>query len=59
MRVPGESFEIVLGMLVAEVVEEEEGIEVFGFAEAKGTLEADTCSFKGWFGGQNFSNWPE
>jgi hypothetical protein len=46
-------------MLVAEVVEEEEGIEVFGFAEAKGALKADTGAFEGWFGRQNFSNWPE
>jgi hypothetical protein len=59
MRMPGETFEVVLGVLVAEVIEEEEGIEVSGFAEAEGALEADACAFEGWFGRQNFSNWPE
>jgi hypothetical protein len=59
MRVPRESLEVVLGMLIAEVVEEEERIEVFGFAEAKGALEADACPFEGWLGRQNFSHRSE
>jgi hypothetical protein len=33
-------------MLVAEVIEEEKGVEVFGFAEAEGPLEAHTCAFE-------------
>jgi NAD(P)H-hydrate repair Nnr-like enzyme with NAD(P)H-hydrate epimerase domain len=59
VRVPGETFEVVLRVLVAEVIEEEERIEIFGFAEAEGALEADACSFEGWFSRQDFSNWPE
>jgi hypothetical protein len=59
MRMPGESFEIVLGILVAEVVEEEKRVKVFGLAEAEGALEADACSFKGWFGGEDFTDWAE
>jgi hypothetical protein len=59
VRVPGETFEVVLWMLVPEVIEEEERIEIFGFAEAEGALEADACSFEGWFCRQDLSNWPE
>jgi hypothetical protein len=33
-------------MFVAEVVEEEEGVKIFRFAEAEGPLEADPCAFK-------------
>jgi hypothetical protein len=46
-------------MLVPEVIEVEERIEFFGFAEAEGALEADACSFEGWFCRQDLSNWPE
>src|SRR5207244_10865065 len=35
MGVPGEPREVVLGVLVAKVVEQEKGIELFGIAEAE------------------------
>src|SRR5256885_11010004 len=42
VRMPGESGKIVLGIFVAEVIQQEERIELFGFAEAKGSLELHT-----------------
>jgi hypothetical protein len=59
MRVPGEAFELVLGVFVAEVIEEEKRVEVFGFAEAERALEADTCAFEGRFGRQDLSHWSQ
>ena len=53
MRVPGEAGEVVGGILVAEVVEQEEGIELLGFAEAEGALELDACAFEGGLGFKN------
>ena len=51
---PGEALEVVLGMFVAEVVEEEEGVKIFRFAEAESPLEADTCALERWFCRQDF-----
>jgi len=41
MRVPGEALEILIGMVRAEVVEQQEGIEQRGAAEAEGAAEMD------------------
>jgi hypothetical protein len=59
VRVPGEALEIVLGMLVAKVVEEQEGIELAGFAEAESPLQANPSAFESGFGREDFFNWPE
>jgi hypothetical protein len=50
VRVPGESGEIVFGDVIAEVVEEEEGVEVAGGSEAEGAAEVDSGAFEGGLG---------
>jgi len=47
MRVPGEALEILVGMVRAEVVEQQEGIEQRGAAEAEGAAEMDAGPFQG------------
>src|SRR5437588_12967482 len=39
MRMPGKSGEIVLGIVIAEIVQQEERIEFFGLAKAECSLE--------------------
>ncbi len=50
MRVPGKAVEVVLRDVVAEVVEQEERIEVVGVAEAEGAAEMDSGAFEGRLG---------
>ena len=50
MRVPGEAGEVVLRDIVAEVVKEKEGIEIFGVAEAEGTAEVHAGALAGGLG---------
>jgi hypothetical protein len=47
MRMPRESGEEVLGTLVAEIVEEKEGIEFGGLAESKPAVQLDAGAFHG------------
>ena len=47
VRMPREAGAIVLGVLVAEIIEEEEGIGLFGVAEAEGAAEMDAGAFDG------------
>jgi hypothetical protein len=47
---PREAYEKILGALVAEIVEEQERIEVLGVAETEGTLELYAGAFEGVFG---------
>jgi len=44
MRMPGKAREIVLGALVAEIVEQQKRIELGGIAESEGTPELDPRS---------------
>ena len=46
MRMPGKAGEIVLGNVVAEVVEQQEGIEVGRVAEAEGAAQMDARAFE-------------
>ncbi len=50
MRMPGEAGEVVLGPVVAEIVEEQERIELGGLAEAEGAVELDPGPFHGGLG---------
>ena len=50
MGMPGEAGEVVVRIVVAEIVQEQEGIEVAGVAEAEGPPEADSGAFDGGFG---------
>src|SRR5206468_3913238 len=55
VRMPGESGTVVLGMLVAEVVQQQKRIKVLRLSEAESTLELHAGSFDGWLGLQNLS----
>jgi hypothetical protein len=46
----GKPCQIVGGILVAKVVEQQERIEFVGFAEAEGALQLDAGAFDGGFG---------
>ncbi len=46
MRMPGKSGEIILGNIVAEIVEEQERIEVVGVAEAEGAAQMHSGAFE-------------
>ncbi len=46
VRVPGESLEEVLGALVAEVVEQEEGVELLGLPEPEGATKLHSGAFQ-------------
>src|SRR5258708_29950858 len=50
MRVPWKSGAVVLGTIVAEVVQQKERVEIAGVAEAKGTVEFHPRSLDGWRG---------
>src|SRR5271165_4642888 len=50
VRVPGEAGQIISGILVAKVVEEQERVEFLGLAEAKRALQLDAGSLDGGFG---------
>src|SRR5205823_5919114 len=41
MRMPGKSRAVVVGIFVAEIVEQQEGIEFAGVAEAEGAAQSD------------------
>ena len=55
---PGESGEVILWTIVAEVVEEEERIEVSGFAEAERALELDARALDGRLRMDDSFDWP-
>src|SRR4051794_9491524 len=50
VRVPGEAGEVVCRDVVAEVVEEEEGVEFRSVAESEAAAEMDAGAFNGWLG---------
>ena len=50
VRVPGEAGEVVLRALVAEIVEQQERIELGGVAEAEGAAQLDAGAFDGGLG---------
>ena|SRR5207244_1670443 len=53
MGMPREALQKILRTLVAEVVEQQKGIELFGVAEPKGALELHASAFEGVFGLQD------
>src|ERR1051326_1351224 len=50
MRMPGKSGEIVFWQLIAEIVEQKEGIIVRGAAEPEGAAQMNSCAFHGGLG---------
>ena len=47
---PGKAGEIVVGTVVAEIVEQQERIELAGVAEAEGAAQLDAGAFDGGLG---------
>ena len=56
---PGEPLQIVLGLLVAKIVEQQEWIELLGLAEAEGALQLNAGAFEGRRGVNDLSNWSQ
>ena len=46
MRMPGESGQIVFWDIVAKVVEQQEGVEIFSVSEAKRAPKMHACAFQ-------------
>src|SRR5712671_4613854 len=46
MRMPREAGHVILRILVAEVIEQEKGIELVGLAETKGALQTHSRAFQ-------------
>src|SRR5712691_7840455 len=59
VRVPGESGEIVLRVLVAEIIQQQEGVELAGFAETEGALQLYSCALDGRLGVNDLFDWTE
>lgn len=59
MQMPGKFRKVVLWIFVAEVVQQEEGIEVLRFAEAKGALQLHAGAFEGRRSLNDPLNWAE
>ncbi len=53
VRMPGEAGPVGVGAVVAEIVEEEEGIELLRLAEAEGAVELHTGALDGGLGLRN------
>jgi hypothetical protein len=56
---PWEASQIIGGILVAKVVEEQERVEFLGLAKAKGALQLNAGSLDGRFGFVNLFDSPE
>jgi hypothetical protein len=56
---PGKSGNVILWILIAEVVQEEERIEILGFAEAEGALELHASAFDCGLRLNDLFNWAE
>ena len=59
VRVPREPREVVGGALIAEVVEEQEGVEFGGLSEAEGAMELDPGALHGGLGFDDFLDGPD
>jgi hypothetical protein len=58
MRMPGKSGEIIFGNVVAEIIEQEEWVEIFRVSEAESTAKVNTRALKSWFGLDELFYWP-
>jgi len=59
MRMPRESRDVVLGIVVTEIIEQKEGIELLGFAETKGSLKLYAGTLNGGRGLDDLLDWTE
>src|SRR4030095_2984006 len=58
MPVPGETCQVVLGDIIAKIIQEEERVEVFCASETEGTVQVHTGTFRGWLRSDKALNWP-
>ncbi len=56
---PGKSRNVIFWILIAEIVQQQERIEVFGFAEAKGALQLHASALDCWLRLNDVFNWAE
>ena len=54
---PGKACQIVRRNIIAEIVQQQERIEVLGIPETKCTAEMNPRSFKSWFGFDKPLDW--
>src|SRR3981189_1045647 len=59
MRMPGKSGKVVRRILIAEVVQQQERIEILGFAETEGTLQLDTSTLECGLCLNNLFDWSD
>jgi hypothetical protein len=59
MRMPGEAGEVIVGNVVAEIIQQQKRIEVGSVAESKRAPETHPCAFQRWFGLNESSNRPQ
>jgi hypothetical protein len=54
---PGKSRAIIVGTIVAEIVEQQKWIELAGVAEAESTAQLHACAFQRGFGLNDSPDW--
>src|SRR4051812_12436317 len=59
MWMPRETGHVVLRVVVAEVIEQQKGIELVRLAEAEGTLQANSRTFHGRLGVDDLLDWAD
>jgi hypothetical protein len=59
MGTPRETSQVVLRPIIAEVIEQEEQVEVGRVAEAERTAQVDACALKGRLGFYQSLNWSK
>ena len=57
MRMPGKTGQIIRWIVVAKIVQQQEGIEILGLAETKGTLQLDSCALQRGLGLYDLFDW--
>jgi len=59
MRMPGKSRNIIFRMLIAKIIQQQEGIEILGFAETEGALQFNAGAFDRRLRLNNLFYWAE
>src|SRR5579871_138508 len=59
MGMPGKSCPVVVRVIVAEIIQQKKGIELFRLAEAEGALQSDARAFNGGLRLNDLFYWAE
>ena len=59
VRMPGKSRQVIFRILIAEIVQQQERIEILGFAEAEGALQLHASALDGGLRLNDLFNWAE